>query len=155
MAIAEQKLWQAVILQAVQDALREIPRGMDGRLDREEAVSFFESLGEWRRQLHLCCHLAGFEPAYILEGYEKAKKNRGDYTALLSAVGKDKLSVHKGICEPERKQSKYSKAGNGRGGAGLEANSIGGRWDSLFSLSGIKKIRRRSRAKSNKMECRL
>ena len=148
----EQKLWQAVILQAIQDALRLDTRTIDTELNRDEAVSFFECGGEWRKHFNLCCNLAGYEPAYVLEGYEKAKKSRGDYTALLSRMGKDKLSVHKSICEPKREQPKRGGAGNGRRGAGLKADSIGIRRDSLLSVSRIKKIKRRSRAKSNKME---
>jgi len=73
MMTPEQRLWREVILFAIRDALRQNPRGMDSRSDMDEARSFFESHGKWRKWFDTCCHLAGWEPEFVRDGYRNAR----------------------------------------------------------------------------------
>lgn len=74
--IPEQQLWQAVIVQAMTDALGNgrLTSAMSGP-EKDSAINFFESSGEWASSFAGICLAAGYEPDYIRAGYNKAKKS--------------------------------------------------------------------------------
>ena len=114
----EEKLWQAVILQALTDALATADSlTILSKAEKKEAINFFEARGDWYRAFYQTCCLAGYDPDYIKEGYEYAKKRGISNPESISVLVKGKSPKRKGRKFAERTQPTHNRHGDGYRGA--------------------------------------
>jgi hypothetical protein len=91
--LPEQKLWRAVLCQALYDALSDFKNQMLIEDDRQDARYWFR---DKPRSFHEVCRNAGFDPNYV---YEKVKK-------LMNLKNLNKLGI---VWNYERKNKDYRK----------------------------------------------
>jgi hypothetical protein len=89
--IPEQKLWRAVLCQALYDALSDFKNQMLIEDDRQDAQYWFR---DKPRSFHEVCRNAGFDPGYV---YDKVKK-------LMNLKKLNKLGI---VWNYERKNKNY------------------------------------------------
>jgi len=91
--LPEQKLWRAVLCQALYDALSDFKNQMLIEDDRQDARYWFR---DKPRSFHEVCRNAGFDPNYV---HEKVKK-------LMNLKNLNKLGI---VWNYERKNKDYRK----------------------------------------------
>jgi len=89
--LPEQKLWRAVLCQALYDALSDFKNQMLIEDDRQDAEYWFK---DKPRSFYEVCRNAGFDPGYV---YEKVKK-------LMNLKKLNKLGI---VWNYERKNKNY------------------------------------------------
>lgn len=114
----EQKLWQAVVLQALTDALATGDSlTILSKAEKKEAINFFEARGDWYRAFYQICCLADLEPDYVKWRYEYAKKRGISNPESFGILVKGKAPHRKSGGKPKRKQSSRDRHGDGYRGA--------------------------------------
>jgi len=91
--LPEQKLWRAVLCQALYDALSDFKNQMLIEDDRQDAKYWFR---DKPRSFHEVCRNAGFDPNYV---HQKVKK-------LMNLKNLNKLGI---VWNYERKNKDYRK----------------------------------------------
>lgn len=70
MTIPEQRLWQAVLIQAINDAVRENPYSPEDRRAKSAAIAWLDRGKEDFRE---ACFLAGFDPDHVRESWRSGR----------------------------------------------------------------------------------
>ena len=69
----EQRLWQAVLGQAISDAMMEDPQTLESMMNKKSARSWFDFAG---RNFRWVCEMAGMDPDAVSEAWRDGRVSR-------------------------------------------------------------------------------